>query len=318
MIVVRELDDPGFALGGTVVTIGTFDGLHPGHLRLIRRACARAREERRVSVVVSFDRHPLRVLAPARVPPLLTSPRQRERVLEAEGVGVLYLLNFDAQRASQLPDDFVVDVLGARLGARHVVVGENFTFGRGAAGTARDLVRLGRSLGFSVTVERLLDEGGTPVSSSRIRASIARGALDEARELLGRPFALEGVVVSGDGRGRALGYPTANLVTSGSYVSPPDGVYAGWANVGAQWYLAAISIGSRPTFYPCGGPRLLEVHLLDVDVDLYGRSLEVAFHSRIREQRVFDDASGLVEQMGRDVLDVRTRVGAKASPWAVG
>lgn len=309
MMVVRELDDPGFVVPGSVVTIGTFDGLHLGHQRLIRVGREVARSARLPLIVVSFDRHPLRLLAPERVPPLIMTPYQRDRVLASQGVGVLYLLHFGPDRAQQAPEAFAAEVLASRLGARHVVVGANFTFGARGAGRASDLVAMGSELGFSVDVEELVDEDGEVVSSSRVRAKIASGELAEASRLLGRPYAVEGVVVAGDGRGRALGFPTANVVVSSSYASPPDGVYAGWAwNETGRW-AAAISLGTRPTFYPTDGVRLLEVYLLDADVDLYGQSLEVALHARLRGQVAFTSVESLIEQMRADVAEVRARVG---------
>ncbi|ACU53595.1 riboflavin biosynthesis protein RibF [Acidimicrobium ferrooxidans DSM 10331] len=309
MIVVRELDDPAFVVPSSVVTIGTFDGLHLGHQRLIRVARDVARRARLPLVVVSFDRHPLRLLAPERVPPLIMTPLQRDRVLASQGVGVLYLLHFGPERAQQAPASFAAEVLASRLGATHVVVGANFTFGARGAGRPADLVAMGRDLGFSVDVEELVDDDGEVVSSSRIRATVASGDLVEASRLLGRAYAVEGVVVAGDGRGRELGFPTANVVVSSSYASPPDGVYAGWAwNDSGRW-AAAISLGTRPTFYPTDGLRLLEVHLLDADVDLYGQSLEVAFDSRLRGQVAFAGVEELIAQMHADVAEVRVRVG---------
>lgn len=307
MIVVRELDDPGFGLPASVVTIGAFDGLHRGHQRLVTLAGDAARAERLALVVVSFDRHPLRYLAPERVPPLVTTPTQRDAVLASLGASVLYLLHFGPERAGQDPEAFVADVLVDRLGARHVVVGENFTFGARGAGRPEDLVRLGGRHGFDVRVEPLVSEGGAPVSASRVRALVAEGSLEEAARLLGRPFQLEGVVVAGDGRGRALGFPTANVVVSSAYASPPDGIYAGWALLDGEQLPAAISLGTRPTFYPHGGPRLLEVYVLDRELDLYGRAIEVSFHSRVRGQESFAHVDALVARMRADVAEVAKR-----------
>lgn len=316
MIVVRELDDPGFALPASVVTIGSFDGVHLGHRRLVEHGRDLAGAARVPLVVVSFDRHPLRLLAPSRVPALLTTPGQRDGVLEGLGVGVLYLLHFGHERASQDPDAFVRDVLVERLGVRAVVVGSNFTYGAKGAGRPEDLEAAGHVWGFQTFIQPLLEVDDGVVSSSRIRQYVATGDLEAANRLLGRAFALEGVVVAGDGRGRELGFPTANVVVSSSYATPPDGVYAGWARVErGEAAPAAISLGTRPTFYPRGGPRLLEVYLLDQELDLYGRSLEVAFHSRLRPQEHFESVEALMTQMRDDVAAVRVRTGTAAS-WA--
>ncbi len=315
MKVVREEESRGFRLDRSVVTVGAFDGIHLGHRVLLEAARERARELGVPSVAVSFDRHPLAVLAPERVPKLLMSPAMRDEVLEEAGVDYLYLLHFDHARASQTAEEFARSTLCATLGAAVVVVGENFTFGARGAGTPAVLVALGKEMGFEAVALELTKVGAVggiagfadsePISATLIRLLIQEGRLPEAEVLLGRPFAMEGAVASGDQRGRQLGFPTANVMVPPSFVKPPDGVYAGRTVIGGEERLVALSLGTRPMYYPDGGLRLLEAHVLDFGGDLYGTVMRVEFAARIREQRVFDDESELLLQIEADVGEVR-------------
>jgi riboflavin kinase/FMN adenylyltransferase len=231
------------------------------------------------------------------------------------GVDVLYLLHFDRERATQSPTDFVEQVLVVTLGAQVVFVGENFTYGAKGAGTVETLGDHGRQRGFLVQVQPLVTVGelevttslqaSTPISATLIRTLVQEGRLEEANTLLGHPFGLEGTVVTGDQRGRTLGFPTANVSVQEDYVKPPDAVYAGVTMLDGRRYPLAISLGTRPMYYPEGGARLLEVFVIGYDGDLYRQRLVVYFLARLREQQVFDSEAVFRQQMELDVDQAR-------------
>jgi riboflavin kinase/FMN adenylyltransferase len=294
---------------GSVVTVGTYDGVHLGHRALIAETRRRARELGLESVVVTFDRHPATVVRPDRVPPLLTGLEDKLALLQQTGVDRVVVLPFDEQRANESAEEFVQEVLVRGLRARQVVVGENFRFGHGRKGDVRLLAELGAVEGFEVIGWPLArDPEGNPVSSTRVRQLILEGRVDQAAELLGRPHRLAGPVVPGDGRGgKELGMPTANLQPPAGLAVPPDGIYACWARLpdGRTWP-AVVSVGDRPTFYAAGGDRLLEVHLLDFDQDLYGQRLAVDFVARRRPQQRFSTPQELAEAMVDDARWARS------------
>jgi len=297
------------ALGGfapSVLTVGMFDGVHVGHRRLLSRVRSLARERGVAAVVVTFDRHPLRVVRPDAVPPLLTSLRQRVELLEATGVDRILLLRFTPDRSHQPAEEFAERVLFGLLGARAVVTGGNFRFGHRAAGDAALLARLGAPRGVEVVQAPLAAVDGEPVSSTRVRIALGRGDVAAAARLLGRPFALAGRVGHGDRRGRALlGVPTANLRLPPGLLVPAAGIYAGrLAGAPLQGAApAAVSVGVNPTF---GGSDLrVEAHVLDVDVDLYGRRVTLEFEHRLRPERRFDSVEDLVAGMRADIATVR-------------
>ena len=303
---------------GTVITIGTFDGVHLGHRALIARAINEAADRGASSAVVSWDRHPAATLRPEKMPALLCSPERKVELLSERGQDILAVLPFDEELSQWSAERFVEDVLVRGLGARAVVVGENWRFGKGAAGNVELLTEMGAGLGFDVVGMKLEESGDEPVSSSRIRKLIAEGDLDGAAALLGRRFDLDGVVVHGDDRGKSLGFPTANVELPPGLAHPPRGVYAGRARVGGDatmlppeegdpvprgWYRAAINIGVNPTF---GGdpnihPARVEAYLLDLDADIYGAELRVELWSRLRDEEKFADVDALVAQMHKDV-----------------
>ncbi len=277
------------------IALGTFDGVHLGHREVIGGA----------DTVVTFDPHPIAVLAPGRVPPQLTTVERRARLVGELGVEELVLVPFDERTAAQDAAAFVGDVLVEHLQARCVRVGENFRFGRGAEGTAALLQADER---FSTVVVPVLRQGGDSVSSTRIRELVARGAVAEAGELLGAPFALAGPVEHGEKRGRELGYPTANLVPQEGLALPAHGVYACRARLQDGTVLsAAVSIGIRPQFETTLGV-LVEAYLLDFSGDLYGQRLELEFVERLRGEERFDGVEALLVQMDRDVQDTRRLV----------
>jgi len=273
------------------VAVGVFDGVHVGHREVIAGS----------DTVLSFDPHPLAVIAPEAAPKLLTPLEIKADLVGELGVEELVVIPFDADFARRSADDFVSSVLVDALQATHVSVGRNFRFGHKAAG---DAALLDADPRFETRVCDLVEVEGETVSSSHIRGLVSAGEVEHAIAFLGRPFQLRGTVVRGDGRGRELGFPTANLVPDERLIRPDQGVYASRANGTA----AAINIGVRPMF-ETGRGVLVEAHLIDFDGDLYGSELRIDFLSRLRGERLFDSVDALVEQIGRDVERARELAG---------
>jgi riboflavin kinase/FMN adenylyltransferase len=293
------------ALGPTGVSVGVFDGVHVGHREVIGQLIRASREGTLEPVVVTFDPHPAVVLRPENPPRLLFSLDRKLRALGALGVSEVVVVHFDQAMAELEAERFVEEVLVDGLKARLVVVGCNFHFGRGRRGNVELLKQMGGELGFDVAAVEVVQADGGTVSSSRIRQLIAAGSVGEARALLGDWFCLEGVVTTGDGRGKLLGFPTANLLVDPRISVPKEGVYAGWASVygdPSRWP-AAISIGSRPSFYSEAAPIVIEAHLVGFEGDLYGKRLEVFFVQRLRGQEAYLAPEELVEQMKLDVAE---------------
>lgn len=321
MALWRSLDDIDPQIGPSVVTIGVFDGVHRGHRSVLTSAKERSRQGGAADlpvVVVTFDPHPVAILAPSRTPPLLTRIDRRAELLAGAGARHVLALPFDRQMADWSPEEFVQRVLVDALHARAVVVGQNFRFGHRAAGNVGTLVRLGAEHGF--TVHALTLEGiGHVWSSTLIRRHLADGDVEAAADALGRLFMIEGVVVRGDQRGRQLGYPTANVPTSAGIAVPADGVYAGWLrrldDPDAQPLPAAISVGTNPTFD--GIEHRVESYVLDRDdLELYDVPVEVTFVRRLRAQVRFDNVHALIEQMDADCDVARTLLTGESRPAA--
>jgi riboflavin kinase/FMN adenylyltransferase len=297
-----------------VVTVGVFDGVHRGHQRIVARAQAVASARQLPVVVVTFDPHPDEVIRPGSHPPLLVTVRRRVQLLGEQGCAAVCVLPFTLDFSRLGPDEFVRTVLADRLHARWAVVGENFRFGHRAAGDVRLLAELGEKYEFGAEGVPLLTEHGVTISSSEIRDLLNAGDVAGAARDLGRPHRVEGVVVRGHQRGRALGFPTANLETTPYPAVPADGVYAGWlasldsdGRETTRWP-AAISVGTNPTFE--GRDRTVEAYALDRDdLDLYGVHVAVDFAARLRGMVRFDSAAALVEQMYQDVDAARALVG---------
>lgn len=292
-------------VGPTAVTIGFFDGVHLGHRALLDATVAAADAGGYASVAVTFDRHPREVLTPGREPRLLTTTERKAALIAEAGIDHLLVLEFTEELSHVTAEAFVADVLREGLDARHVVVGANFTFGYKALGTLETL----RELGDGMTVEGLdlVELDGRPVSSSSIRAALAEGDLTWPERALGRRYVVDGDVVSGHGRGHGLGYPTANLRTSPRLLLPGQGIYAGRAGVEGQWHVAAIDVGTNPTFGV--DPLHVESFLLDFDGDIWGKPMAVEFWARLRDEEKFDSADALVKQMDLDVAQTRSLVG---------
>jgi riboflavin kinase / FMN adenylyltransferase len=304
----RSLDAVPADLGRTVVTIGNFDGVHLGHQHVILRAREVADELGiRDVVAVTFDPHPIAVLRPEHAPPTLTTIETRVRPLEKAGVDDVLVVPFSRELAGWSPERFVEEIVVESLGARAVVVGANFRFGYRAAGDVATLRELGEHNDFE-TVGIALDGGPQVWSSTYVRNCLAAGDVEGAAEALGRPFTVRGEVVRGDERGRELGYPTANVPTSGMHAAPADGVYAGWLlrlDGEHDPLPAAISVGTNPTFEGAR-ERRVESYVLDRDdLELYGLTVEVAFVARLRGMRRFDSVDDLVATMADDVRRAR-------------
>jgi riboflavin kinase/FMN adenylyltransferase len=261
------------------------------------------------TAVVTFDRHPAMVVRPESAPKLLTDLDQKLELLAATGLDYAVVVHFDEQRSAESAEDFVREVLVGCLRARAVVVGHDFHFGHRRGGNVPLLQRMGAELGFDVLGIKLVGDGEA-VSSTRIRALLAEGRVDEAAQLLGRPHEVRGVVIRGDARGRDLGFPTANIAVPPEIALPADGIYAGWyERPEGTLHAAALSLGRRPQFYDAARQSLLEAYLLDFDGDLYGEPARVRFVARLRGEARFDSVGALVEQMGRDVSDARQALG---------
>lgn len=290
------------------LALGTFDGVHAGHRAVIGRAIALAKERGLTSAVLTFDRHPLTVVDPARVPRLLTPNDEKIRLIGELGPDELIMLPFDEETAALTPAEFCSGFLAGGLQARAVVVGENFNFGAHGAGDAAQLRACGAANGYDVEVCELVTEHGEPISSTRIRRLLHDGELEEVRDILGRPPSAAGLVVHGDKRGRTLGVPTANVDVEAGTIFPGRGVYAARARVEGAWYRAAVNIGHNPTFQSREEPTThvtVEAFLLDFTGDIYDREIRLDFLHKIRDERRFDGASELVEQMKLDIAAAR-------------
>ncbi|MFZ4515200.1 MAG: bifunctional riboflavin kinase/FAD synthetase [Acidimicrobiia bacterium] len=296
---------------GAVITIGAYDGVHLGHQAVLRLVHDLAAARGLDAVVCTFATHPAYVVRPESAPQLLTTLEQKLELLGATGlVNRTCVLTFDAARAAESAETFVRETLVERLGARAVVVGADFHFGKERRGNVALLDELGTELGFEAIGLNLVASDHAPISSTRIRELVATGAVAEAAQLLGRPHEVRGTVVRGDQRGRTLGYPTANLLVPTEMCLPADGIYAGTV-VGADGVerMTAISLGRRPTFYAEANASLLEAHVLDFDGDLYGQQVAVRFVAWLRGEQRFDSVEALVEQMGRDCARARQLLG---------
>lgn len=290
--------------GETVVAFGMFDGVHEGHAQLMHRACELAARHGLTSVVYTFSSHPMATYAPDKVPPQIDTRSEKIKAIAATGVDVAVLRPFDRAYAAQTPEQFVRAFFDA-LHPRHVVIGFNYSFGSKGSGKAEDMICLGKEFGFETHVVEEVKIGGEPVSSTRIRAAIAEGNMEDATGLLGRPYTISGVVQHGKQLGRKLDFPTANLAIPGAKVIPPHGVYAAMAYVCGHWYMAAVNIGDHPT--APGGQPTIEANLLDCPSrEFYGSHMRLEFYVRIRGEQKFDSLEALREEVMKNREQVRT------------
>jgi riboflavin kinase/FMN adenylyltransferase len=307
---VHQLSDPLVFETPTVVTLGTFDGLHLGHQKIITDLVDEARKRGGESIVLTFDRHPAELLRPESVPYFLTSFEDKVSLMADYGIDHLLVLPFDQEESERSATDFVKEVLVGKLSVELLIVGHDVHFGNNREGNFAFLERVSKEMDFEVRKINpiLLSKGDSEaISSTAIRRALRGGEVESAMQMLGRPYSISGEVVHGDQRGRAIGFPTANLVLSSNRAWPADGVYAGiFTRADSSNHLCAINVGRRPTFYEHADTSLLEAHLLDFDDDLYGELCGVAFLYFLRSEKRFDGIDSLVEQLQDDVLKTRS------------
>ncbi|MEO1086575.1 MAG: bifunctional riboflavin kinase/FAD synthetase [Acidobacteriota bacterium] len=296
---------------GVVATIGNYDGLHRGQMKVIRRVVERARERGSKSVVVTFEPHPVSVLRPELAPPLLTLDSQRRRLLEEIELDALLIVEFNREVANTEPEAFVRRFLHRSLAVEEVYVGSEFAFGKDRQGDVATMKRLGGELGFDVIgVDEELYRGGV-ISSTRIRQAVVEGRLEEALEMLGRPYGLYGKVVRGDRMGMRLGWPTINLAPENEHL-PADGVYCGQVRFDELpgVFECVTNVGTRPTVYE-NYQRVVESHILGFGAQVYGEMVEVRFFKRLRDEQLFPSVMDLSAQIGRDVETTREYFAAR-------
>jgi len=286
----------------TIISIGVFDGVHLGHQYLLSKLLELSREQQLLSGVVTFRQHPQQVLAPQTKLPFLTDLSQRTRLLKNEGVDTVIILSFTPELA-QLGALKFIQLLKKYLRMHGLVIGPDFTLGRNREGNSQTLSQLGQEMDFSLTVVEAVKIDGEVVSSTAIREALAKGDMSRVFKLAGRPFGLEGRVVSGTGRGLKLGFPTANLEINPEQAIPADGVYATWAYLDDKSYKSMTNIGTRPTFD--SDEHTIEVHLLDYNGDLFGQKLRIGFIKRLRDEKQFDSTEALKKQILEDIRQGR-------------
>lgn len=288
---------------GSIVTIGNFDGVHKGHVEIFRHLKEKSRRLDLPAVVVTFEPHPLKVLAPDMAPPMITTFDQKAALIAEVGIDCLAVASFTPAFAQMSADDFVRDILCDSLGMRHIVIGHDYAFGRGREGSYVTLEKMAAVRGFSLEDMNPIGERGIIFSSSLVRRAVLDGDMESASKILGRYHMISGSVIHGREIGQTLGFPTANISTSNELI-PLDGVYAVMVLVDGQLVKGACSIGLNPTFN--GGIHAIEVFLLDFSGQIYGREIAVYFVQRLREVRKFSDASELMRAISHDVEQTRT------------
>lgn len=285
-----------------IVTLGKFDGVHKGHQKVLRAVKDRAAKLKFPSVVYTFEPHPLKIVAPHKSPPLLTTLKEKIELIKASGIDYLILARFTKEFAAQHPGEFAEDVLVKQLKAKEVWVGHDYAFGKGRTGTIEYLKELGKKFGFKVSVIPACKKRGIIISSSKIREYIRHGKVREAAGFLGRPYAVSGKVVKGRNIGRHLGFPTANIEIHNELI-PKDGIYAVLALLGNKIYKGAVNIGIAPTFHT--NKRAVEAHIINFKQNIYGKKLKIEFIQRLRGEKTFKSAKGLANQIKRDVEKVK-------------
>jgi riboflavin kinase/FMN adenylyltransferase len=302
MEILRHIESRPLSIPRPILLMGNFDGIHLGHQALLRRAIDDAKEMGGRSVVLTFEPHPLKVLAPQMAPRLILTHKDKMTLLQSFGVDAVIVQTFDAAFAGVEADEFIREYLVRRIGVRKMWVGKDLRFGKGRKGRVEDLMRRGKEAGFEIGVIEPIQLGGHRVSSSRIRTLIEQGEVRAAGNYLGRYHFISGRVVSGHGRGRHLGYPTANIVAR-TEVLPLDGIYASIVQAGGRQWRSVTSLGLNPTFG--AGPRTIESYIFDFDGDLYGQAVKLFFVERIRAEKKFSSVELLVEQIQLDVASAQ-------------
>ena len=286
----------------SIITVGVFDGVHLGHQYLLSKLVELSRKQKLLSGVVTFNQHPQQVLKPQTRLSFLTDLDQKTSLLKNEGVDAVIILSFTPQVAQLTAREFV-QLLKQYLRMRGLVIGPDFTLGRNREGDAQALSKLGQEMDFKLSVVEAAKIDGEVISSTAIRNALARGDINRVSKLTGRPFSLEGKVISGTGRGLKLGFPTANLNVNPEQALPLDGIYATWAYIDRESYKSMTNIGTSPTFG--GSERIVEVHLLDYDGNLYGQNLRIEFFKRLRDEKQFASAEDLKKQIADDIRQGR-------------
>lgn len=288
------------------LAIGVFDGVHLGHQQIIRQTINDARQHEAVSLIVTFDKHPNAIVAPDRVPPLIYSPPQKFRAIESLGADALLEIRFDNEFSQQTGEQFIRNLAHELGRLQSICVGADFVFGHKRSGNVALLKSLGTETGFAVHGLAAVSLDGETVSSTRIREAIRAGDFDAASQMLGRAYSLAGKVVRGDQLGQQLGFPTANLETTGMLL-PPNGVYAAHTSVSGKSFRAVLNIGRRPTIQNQTPEPRVEVHLLDFHGELYGQELEITFATKLRDEQKYPSLDELKAQIARDVAEARRR-----------
>lgn len=296
----KNIVDP---IPSPVVAIGNFDGAHIGHQTIFRKTSERAREIDGTAVVLTFEPHPLKIIAPEKVPPLLTTFHKKMELIAVCGINITICADFNRQFADQQPRDFAKNILVDTIGVKEVIVGFDYAFGKGREGTILYLKKMGEEFGFAVHVVDPIKINNQLVSSSRVRELIEGGEVEKAAELLGRPYSLVGPVVKGFKTGRKIGFPTANIDTRHVQV-PGTGVYAAYVVREHRRFPGVVNVGFNPTFHR--DRLVVEVHILDFDGDIYGREVEVTFIKRLRDEIEFSSASELAAQIAKDIEVAKT------------
>lgn len=310
--VLHRAADLGRPAGGVCLALGMFDGVHLGHQHLVQTALGDARRLGASAVVVTFDPHPLRVVRPDRAPRLLQSLPQRVRHLARLGPDAVLVVPFDAALSRVDGADYIRSLADGFGTIRSVTVGQSFQFGHNRSGDVALLRQLGHAMGFGVNAVPPVHAGGELVSSTRVRAALREGRLGTVSDLLGRPYAIAGTVVHGDGRGRGLGFATANIEVADLEL-PPLGVYAAHVGLDGRRHGAVLNLGVRPTLGASTPAPRLEVHLFEFEGDLYGRELEVELEARLRPEQRFESLDALQEQVARDIAAARELLGLPAT-----
>ena len=314
MILITDLNRIERKFDRSVLTLGNFDGVHLGHQELVRMVMRRAKETGAVSMVVTFRPHPLKILAPEKCPPLISIYEEKIRLFEKLGIDVLVKIPFTVEFSAMTPEDFVKDVLCDTLGAKEIFVGYNYRFGKGRKGDVQTLRTLGERYGFAVREVEQISRAGEVISSTKIRHLLREGDVEHAAKLLGRTYAITGIVVKGDGRGKGLGFPTANIAPKHAII-PSDGVYAVRLFVRDRLYDGIANIGMRPTFDK--KTLAIEVHVFDFNEDVYGEDISLYFIRKIREEKKFESVDALVGQIRADIRTAREILASRPSDEAV-
>ena len=309
MEIVRGLDSLKKSYTNTVLTIGNYDGMHIGHQKILSMVTKRAAEIKGTSMLMTFDPHPMKVLAPERNMKLLITPGEKERLIESMGIDVLFYVNFTKEFSRMLPEDFIENILVEKIKVKEIIVGTNYAFGKNKKGTVDLLRRRGEKYGFRVRAVRNAEVHGQVVSSSSIRSLLQKGAVCEVSKFLGRVYSIEGTVIKGKGRGqKILHVPTANITTPVE-IAPREGVYAVRVGLEDAVYEGVANIGKNPTF---GNSQVsYEVHLLDFSGDLLGENIRIYFIDRIRGERTFPNVTSLENQIKDDIRIAREILGAR-------